>query len=467
MNTIISDIDLSKKISENIHQDYKTAIEFIQTNPDYSLTKFRKILESVVSEIANKNDLKLESKKLIDNINFLFDCQLINTPQKSNLHEVRRLGNEGVHPPFKGDFEYDYYKLITEKLILKANDARKLVVSVLEDVFCILNGKLTSGYEIEIKTVSIQNSREIIFDAYLKSCWGTKLKAGIISEGLFYEQHFKVPSYKATDFDPHLVNLKHMALSFYEASCVISSKVDDKLRSIESSEEIENIICKTANLESLSRYGELAFSIKEYQEKALKRIEASADRGYGQAAALYGGILYDDEQFELALKYLAIAEQQDVPRALRFLFYAYSEGIVFPKNIEKALAFLDRAIELGCIECLAELGEVFRKGELVKKDNIKAKKFLDQSIEKGSYFGKYYLDKIKIEKIKTNLIENADKFLKNADAQYKLLKNPIKKMRSNELCNCGSGIKYKKCCKNPSIKNDKPEKILESIINYK
>jgi hypothetical protein len=42
---IKTDLDFAEKFTNNIAEDYQTAIEFLNDNPDYALLKFRKVIE--------------------------------------------------------------------------------------------------------------------------------------------------------------------------------------------------------------------------------------------------------------------------------------------------------------------------------------------------------------------------------------------------------------------------------------
>ena len=102
MNSEMTDIEFCKEFSESISLDYKTSLEFITVNPDYSLLKFREVISSLCIKIAESQSIDLYTEKLFDWINILFEKGTIHKQFKDNLHEVRVLCNAGIH---KGNYE--------------------------------------------------------------------------------------------------------------------------------------------------------------------------------------------------------------------------------------------------------------------------------------------------------------------------------------------------------------------------
>jgi hypothetical protein len=453
MDKNINDVAISKAISDEIYDYYVTALEFINSNPDYSLLKFREIVNSVVCLVAENNDLRFESERLIDRIDFLFKCQLISFSLKDDLHKVRKLGNSGVHKEYRFDGASEFHESRKKRLVSSAHEARKKVVSILEDSYCIIKN-LTSLGKVELVPAGNQDYREILYKATVESCPKIKLKAGIICEAIFNEQSFQAGLIVSNNFAAHLTNLQINALGFYEAACAISANIDNYIHSHGYDLEPEYLIHANAETEALFKYANLAIDDSlgtEFNKKGMGRLKAAADRNYGPAEALYGAFLYDKNEYDKALKYLSRAEQKDETLALRTLYHAYTEGIACEVDIEKAIEYLNHAIEIGCPDSLAMLGEAHHKGVVVKKDDEKAKDLLEQSIDKGSSYGKRYFivefndlagtmaNKLKAfsEELKKTIKDNKPKPVKTEN-----------KIGRNDLCHCDSGIKYKKCCIN-------------------
>src|SRR5690606_7417325 len=135
-----NDIDLCLALDNEIYEYYVTALEFISSSPDYSLLKFRKIIDSVITLFSERSNIIFDSEKLVDRIKDLHESQIINSALKNNLHEVRKLGNSGVHT--SSDAERGHQEFRKNILIENARTARKLTVSILEDLYCFLKKKL-------------------------------------------------------------------------------------------------------------------------------------------------------------------------------------------------------------------------------------------------------------------------------------------------------------------------------------
>ncbi|NKC15480.1 MAG: DUF4145 domain-containing protein [Gammaproteobacteria bacterium] len=116
MNNEISDLEICKKISNNLYNEYFTALEFISLNPDYSLLKFREAIDYIASLILEKNDINIKNESLFEKINILFESQIINHTTKDRFHEIRKLCNSGIHKELDFEGSKDFHKQALEKL---------------------------------------------------------------------------------------------------------------------------------------------------------------------------------------------------------------------------------------------------------------------------------------------------------------------------------------------------------------
>lgn len=447
MSKSITDIELSRAISDEVFDYYVTALDFINSNPDYSLLKFREVVDSIVSMLAYKKGLEFDSKRIFDRINFLFECQLISNPLKDNLHIVRKLGNSGVHKSTGFDGDKEFYESRKRLLVDSANKAREKVVSILGDFYCIIYN-LPNIPSVELVLVGRQDYREILYEATLKCASDVKLKAGVVCESILDEQGFKSGFVVSESVLAHLGSLKEIALSFYDASCVISANYVGLYNLQVYGLDAEQVVLKNADLEALFKYSKLAIdeSLEDYiNDKGMIRLKAAAERGYGQAEALYGAVLYGEGEYQTSLVYLTRAEEKDELLALQFLYYAYSEGKACEQDFTLAIKYLNHAIELGCPDSLAILGAAHHKGEVVVKDDEKAKFLLQKSIEKGSAYGKRYFV-VEFNDIVGFMMDHFKALGKLVtDSKMKPVVS-TKNIKRNDPCSCGSGIKYKKCC---------------------
>ena len=97
MNDLINDEQFAVLFKETIASDYKDALLFINVDPDISLMKFRKILESLCLLYKAHNDYEFSNDNLYEHIEELADNRIINGVNRESFHEVRRLTNPGVH----------------------------------------------------------------------------------------------------------------------------------------------------------------------------------------------------------------------------------------------------------------------------------------------------------------------------------------------------------------------------------
>jgi hypothetical protein len=455
MGDQLTDIELSLELSIDISDDYQIALEFIKSNPDYSLHKFRAVVEGVIYLVAKNFDIKLEGKRIIDNIHYLLECQVIHKCLSDNLHTVRKLGNSGVHKGsnFKGEAEAAFYRESKDRLIEGALTARKTLVSIFEDVY-FLTKKTRPSLPINLVSIGHQEYRETIYNASVSTCFKEKLKAGIICESILDEQNYAAPIVISNEFKYHLEGLERNALAFYEASYKISAQVGDKLSDLSSNTNEEAIILKNCELEPLYKYAALALSPNNDEgvnKLGMLTLRKAADRGYAPAEALMGTTLYNEKKFKIASKYLLSAENKDEYLALQALFYFYTDGTACKPNPDMALKYLQRAVDLGCPDALAILGEVHHKGKHLPKNDLKAKELLDESVSRGSARGKRYL-LVEFNDLAGKVIDQFEQIAREVEkiSDAKKPKPFIrdgKKVKPNEPCPCGSGSKYKRCCR--------------------
>jgi hypothetical protein len=447
---ITNDISLSKAISVTVSENYITALEFINSNPDYSLVKFREVVSEVVKLIASKNGMIFENEKLCDNIRELLDSQLIYFPLYENLHKVRKLGNKGAHNSISPDIQdgKEFRKTRKKSLIENASQARKIIVSIFKDIYFILkNEQLENG--IEFSPIGQQELREILYDANLMVDPKLKIKAGIICETIMFDHFFEVGPNYLSNHRAHYYQLLKNAINFYNASCEISANIE--INNPNKYEDIEPIIQKHADTEALYRFASLTIdepSESELYQKAVSRLKASGDRGYGPAQALYGTILYGNGEFSESYKYLELGAKKEVPLALNQLFLIFSDGMSREIDYEKAMFFLNQAIDLGNPDAFAYLGIANYEGKVVPKNIEKGRGLLQKSVEMGSVFGK-----IELESRSSMIEKDVDDFKSLLREQHinflEGFLNPNKfgfKVGRNDKCPCDSGKKYKKCC---------------------
>ncbi len=421
-NKKMTDVDLSKKLSFAIYENYRIALEFIETNPDYSLLKFRNIIDSVVYVIADEKNIEFEDTNLNDNIRYLHECRISSKPLDDNLHEIKKLCNDGIHngSSFNDEEEFDKVK---NELTKKAKIARKKIVEIFEEVYFITIKKQSAS---KITKVAIGHNRYIIYNALISTDYKEKLKAGIACEAMFKELFYSSETFVSNDVMYNFGEIQKITLAFYEATYKMSVQVDSKAFLSETEEEI----LQRCDIEPLYKYANLGLSFVNNKDKKFKNaLQAAADRDYIPAKALLGHALYEEGKFKLAFKYLLSVKDTNECIALLQLYYCYTEGEACESNPNKALKYLKKAVKLKYPNALATLSIVYYHGKYLRKDYKKSQELLEESIALGSSLGEKFKERIEKE-------ESSPK------------QEPVKVIKEtgrNEKCPCGSGKKYKKC----------------------
>lgn len=451
MNKTVTDIDLSLMLSVQIAEEYLVALEFIQSNPDYSLMKFRELANVLAERFAEAQNISFNNEKLADKIQALHQAQLINSPQKEALNRIRKLGNLGVHQTYGSFEDGQFYQQRKALLHEKAVEARKHIVSLFEDL-ALQTTTHMSIPKVEFISLSEQNYKELLFRATLSSSYKEKLTAGIVVESIHNDQALSSPAAVSSEVYFHSSSLIQMSAALYQAAYRISAKVD-KYPDNNLSDE-ESYIRHHCALEPLYRYAAILLTgnlEKQKEEEALVCLNIAAERGYIPAMAMLGAFLYEEHKFEQAFNYLSRSANADNSTALRFLYYYYSDGLAVTVNETTALQYLQRAVDMECPDAIATLGEAYHKGIAVVRNEQKAKQLLEQSVQKGSLLGKQYLSfEFSHQQNKMKTLEQVTETLMNmqhATSFNDAALGKTKKVGANDPCPCGSGLKYKKCCR--------------------
>ncbi|MEI8603976.1 DUF4145 domain-containing protein [Pseudoalteromonas sp. B160] len=452
MQEKITDLVLSLKLSKEIQESYITALEFITANPDYALQKFREIVEMLVSMLEKRNHLEPDAKNLQDRIKNLSACQVISNPHQYQLHEIRKLGNKAVHYSNGNSNDSNFIKERKQILTEKAFEARKFLISAFENVYFCINGHIAAK-ETEAVAAGQQEYKELIYSALITDCYKTKLNAGVICESIYNEIHADSPLLVSESIALQLESIENHAIQFYDSACRLSANFDLQFELDFNLNDKEKIIQNKGDVEALFRFASLSLGRENCVDENLSvdRLKSAAERGYIPAKAFLGAYYYSICEYGLAINYLNEAGAQDEPLALRYLFYYYSEGIACDSNIDNALSFLSRGIELGNADCEAILGSEYHKGSLINKDDLKAKEYLEKSISGGSVIGKNYMT-VHFNDLAKKLAIEASKLgeliQKTIEERKQKPYRAQSKIPPNSMCPCGSNLKYKKCCKN-------------------
>lgn len=441
----MTDIELSQKVSPAIAETYISAIQFIKTLPDYALLLFRTVLSDLCDNVIAKNTNTPVKKPntLEKTIDSLFNEQIIDQNFKELLHKIRKLGNRGVHRDYKIiEDDEKYIASIKNNLLEDAQETRTLLVEAF-----ILHQNMPS-IDIAFSEIHEQEYKQTLFNAMISSSSQTKLRAGLLCE-IIAEDELKKSLYTRQESLFHIQSLYQHAVAFYNASLKISADVEQKRRKIDPRSK-EDIILEDGDLEPLYRYSKILcqkLDGSEQEELGLKYLRIASDRKYPDATAFYAAYLYEvKNDYAKAFENLNQSYVQEVPLTHLLLSRYYSDTIVNSVNNKLALWHIQRAIDLGCSDALFDLGKAYHIGSFVEKNDALAEDFLLKAINSGNFEAKkYYFFEFKQNR--QALAELISLKMKNmALSLQNTVDNHTPKIGRNDLCKCGSGKKYKKCC---------------------
>lgn len=436
MNMITDDEQFAALFKESIASDYKDALLFMNANPDVSLMKFRKILESLCLLYAERYNYKFKNNGLCERITELAQHKFICGVNKESFHEVRDLTNTGVH----------IKKISKEELFSNAVTSRKGVLNLLEHAFLELNiGKEVPKYEI--KLAGGQEHKDLWYNCLHSSDYRAHFRLGIMYQAL-------AQGYERLALDDESFSIWPSSKFVFAAECYNSAFQFCSGKGVDSIIETEGkgISITSASYESLFSYALLCLNGKvETNSKTDAQIilHALINRGFIDAYSYLGWSYYLDGDYKKAHKYLTHSKINLNVFTFHKLGVLYLEGRACSINIALGIDCLNKAADLGCAKSMFELGKLYQKGELVKQDNVLAQEYLQKSIVRGNrealdFFDDNYL------KLRSSILKIAEKMqsmFNNVPVQ--VTKTPctaLIKTGRNESCSCGSGFKYKKCC---------------------
>ncbi|WP_405630007.1 DUF4145 domain-containing protein [Pseudoalteromonas sp. Ld20] len=433
MSTINNDEQFAALFKESIASDYKNALLLMNVSPDVSLFKFRKILETLCLLYAQHNSYEFTNKNLWEQINELANISAIHGADRELFHAVRELTNDGVHNK----------ELSNEILLSKALASRTKILDLLESAYLSLGlGERLPQYELI--DVGGQEHKDLWFNCLI-SCDYKKY----LSLGVFYEKMGKVFENEALDdksFTARAQAMYSFAAESYKSAFQLCSKktisdvisADDKQISI--AQQSHQIVFKYALLCLNNKVDNLHIT------EVTILLNALAKRGFYAAYAYLGWCHYLSEDYKKAHKYLTHKKAEHTVFLYQRLGVLYSSGKASPIDGDKAVEFFKKAVRLGCNKSMFELGKIYYKGELVKKDDGLAQKYLCEAIATGNLDAALYLDE-KYWQLR-NLFSGLLDEIKDAKVKIGPQKCCTKttKLGRNEPCSCGSNLKYKNCC---------------------
>jgi TPR repeat protein len=426
---ITTDLDLANQISKSIGKAYKEAVEFNKVHPSFALVRFRNILEEICGMVASVEGIVLVKAPLIDQIDALCEAGAIPFGLKDRLHKMRSMCNAGAHyRRVAGDgAANEDLQQHHAYLVENAAHVRSLILFVFEYLYNRAHGR-DSKLAYRVVTIETQEWKEVLYAATVEADPEMQYRAGLWCEA---EIERRVRSNKylivSEEFAAQQVLLERMAATFFRAAFEFFPNVDASYR--------------------YASFVNRGVIDGDKANEALELIEAAANSGHGEACQLFGGILYDDDaDYEKALKYFLLAEQNNDSRAYFCLWSYYSQGKACNPQIEKALEYLNKGVALDCRDSLYALGREYYEGEYMPKNMEKARDLLQRAADLGNAqalgFKKIYVD-IGINNFINDLQQSALQLLAQYPVAPKAIDRPVE---TYDPCPCSSGKKFKFCC---------------------
>jgi TPR repeat protein len=466
----VDDLSFSTRFGTKIGDDYRQAVEVMMVFPEYALLKYRQVLEQLSAALCKLHKIPTDHyDSLHVQINELCHQGRIDDKLKSKFHELRIMTNRAVHktPISEGDLEQYQVQEYKQEFISERNKQNKEVqekaIHGRALLFEILKACSADFRYIKLnETLYMANLehlelRQLVFNALNSQRAHEKFLGGKAIEKILSDQEAKSGTFIASYADiSHRKSQLKIASSFYRAAIEIDAELDDLDTGILlDNAKVEQYQLSRSKAEYLFHFADIAVNEdlgEELYKEGFAALEVAVKKSFTPAIALLGAKHYFDENYSNALNLLITAFQSDNALAARFLFYYYSEGKACNKDPFLAKKYIEKACELDCTDSMLNLAMDYSNGNTFGKNIEKAKYWMNLAAEKGNLRAKLGYDLFfgnSVQKITTAFTDNLMKALDEANEGLK--SKPLlvgQKLGVNEPCHCGSGKKYKKCCRN-------------------
>lgn len=509
-NVNLTDMDVCESFpaSYQVKETYSTALEFINSKHDFSLLKFRQLSESLVSILIDKYKLTSEVNglSLYDKIRKLENYDCICSVMSSHLHKIRTATNRGVHftPLKKAQIEGLPVELVLNKRE-ELFSVRDLSANLLLFVYCEITDINKDYIMYELVEVPQFDVKEIIYQATFSTCFKTKLHAALHLESIYDDYVLRSKSNIVNYIHEEWCykgNLAKTIENIYKSAVFMSTQNSPLF------EEDYDVIFEGANEECLYYYAKFLYRfynedspMPEHGYSICEMLELAIDRGQLNAMVELGKIYLDKKDLKVGLSLLNKARDMGSLDATVELGWFYLD-----KDIRKSESYLKLAIDNGSVESKFFLGVLMLKnrtrvdeacrligqsaeegfstakefvsklesGEFIipslltqegveriaqdvlyflEKNNLNTSEFIQSLIGKDHTSICYVLDDfISLDKSKIpSLASKLELFVKMQAIDFSAKPQPTvsknKKLNPNSPCPCGSGKKYKKCCR--------------------
>lgn len=421
------DTEILKKYGDSVVAEYETAVEYLDVLPSYAMQRFRVFLEAFCVALGAKEG------RLEEQIDHLLERGEISFAVKDSFHKARIICNQFQHfsrssnrgseslslerdgsaRNLESDKALEVQKHIVEALrvIMKARregeDVRVEVSKstgkrLQEDIYCAL--KFDASYTERIRAA------EIFEELALKK---GKTAIGLIVDDAFSEEHDWYFRLAAVTYQVAIGFCPTGYAKFKYATYVRGGFIEDKnFNAVEAIAEF----AKKGDPEAMACYGDILIYDSFREKEGLQYLECALEKGFNRAA---GGLA----------SYYYLGEDEK------------------PRDPVKAFEYATVGASMGEPESMAILGECYCEGVGTQVDFEKGKDLIYKSDEIGCYRARRYRF-LKLENIPDRVAAEFEK-LAQVLSLIAPKNSPYKSTSStkrNDLCPCGSGKKFKKCC---------------------
>lgn len=154
-----------------------------------------------------------------------------------------------------------------------------------------------------------------------------------------------------------------------------------------------NKLCKNKEFKACYFLGILYYEgkgIKQDFREALKNYQISADDGFPDAQFNLA-LMLREKNINMAIKYLELASNQNLPEAHFLLGLIYYEGLDVKQDYKKAFYYFSLAAEQELPEAESNLGVMYFNGFGTERNIEKAKEFLIKASLQGNEEATYNL----------------------------------------------------------------------------
>jgi TPR repeat protein len=465
----VDDLLFAKRFGVQIGEDYSHAIEVMTVFPEYALLKYRQVFEQLCAKLCSQYQIQIEHFDTLHlQIKELGYQGGIDERLVKLFHELRKLTNSAVHKSslmnddlgFSQDSEFQQQSSQADanrksQLLKDAELGRQLLLEVMtacgKEFRCLAKNEIL----VQAKLESLELNT-LILKALNSNRAHDKFMGGKAIEKMLTDQQGESESFIESDVETsHRKSQLKIALSLYKAAIDIDAELDALPTSVwaESNKAVQ-LRFSRSRIEYLFHFADIAINEDldlGVEEHGLAALQIAANKQFVPAMALLGAKLYNEDQFSQAYELLETAAKSNSIIALRFLYHYYSDGKACDKDPDLAKHHIEKACELGCTQSMIDISTDYFNGNTFFKDIDKAEKWMNLAREKGDVRAKFAYEAFFSNKLQEITKAFTDEMLSSLDkACQEMKQQPIsigQKVGVNEPCPCGSGKKYKKCCR--------------------